>query len=528
MREGVQALPSHATSPPSASPQHAHTRLSPPFTRYDLLFLAILISYGLLHGLMRLLISASAELDEAEQLLLSQSLALGYTDQPPLYTWLLIVVQALVGVNVLSLTVLKHLLLFGTYACLFLAARGVLQNAHLALLAALSLWFIPQIAWESVRDLTHSVLVTSLSAGCLYVTLALVRDGLTRHYFVLGPLLGLGALSKYSFLVFAAAWLGAALIHRGTRHRLCDRRIWLTLGLAGLTILPHFLWWLGHAELDTSPAFKKLARQDSLQSVYAIGTGFLRLIWASVSFLTPFWAVCLLLLPSATWRRSPVANEAGCCRELLERFFLLVFTTLSLSVLLFGVTHFKDRWMQPFLFLTPFYVFVRLQGVGIPAAQLRRYSGVLVAFGWVFLVAPLAQAWMAPWFGVYSRLHVPFERLAPQLREAGFRQGMIVAENTFLGGNLRLTFPHTRVLTPDLPMGKHAHTGIAGQCLVVWEGKQGSSLPPPLQQFLEQSLRAQMPSGTVPGSVEAYLTGSSDQRFRLEFMLFPDGLGECR
>jgi 4-amino-4-deoxy-L-arabinose transferase-like glycosyltransferase len=521
-------LPSQATSSPAASPLQDHTRLSPPLTRYDLLFFAILVASGLLHIFMRLVVSAGAELDEAEQLLLSQALAVGYTDQPPLYTWLLLVVQTFLGVNVWSLAVLKHLLLFSTYACLFLAARLALRDAALALLTALSLWLMPQIAWESVRDLTHSVLVTSVSAACLYVTLALVHAPRTRHYLVLGLLLGAGALAKYSFLVFAAAWLGAVLSHRDTRGRLCDRRLWLTVGLAGMLVLLHFLWWLGHVHLDTSPAFRKLARQDSLQPFYAIGTGVLRLIWAAVSFLTPFWVVCLLTLPGTTWGRSSALGEIRRYRELLERFFLLVFSILGAAVLLFGVTHFKDRWMQPFLFLTPLYVFLRLQGAVVLPAQLRRYAVVLAACGGAFLVAPLAQAWVAPWFGVYSRLHVPFEALAPQLERAGFRHGTIVAESTFLGGNLRLTLPQARVLTPELPMLPLTSAHEAGQCLVVWDGRQGPSLPGPVQRFLETDLRAHVPTGPPPGYVEAYLKGSSERVFGLWFMIFPGGLGGCR
>ena len=488
----------------------------------------ILAAYGLVHVLMRWLISDGAELDEAEQLLLSQAWAVGYTDQPPLYTWLLLLFQGVFGVDILSLALLKNLLLCATYLYLFLTARIVLNDAYLALLASLSLWLIPQIAWESYRDLTHSVLVTSLSSGFCYVLMRLLQTGQTRHYVMLGLLLGLGALSKHSFLLFASALVGAALAQPDMRGRLLDRRTVLACGLAVLVVLPHSLWLLDHWHLDASPAAQKLELRHGMPSVTVMTTGLLKLIWASVRFLTPFWLICLLTFPQLASRSTVAATTLNRFRRLLERFFLLLLLILAAAVLLFGVTHFKDRWMQPFLFLVPLGVFARLQSVGAAPARLRRYAGVLGVFGLLFLAMPLMQAWVGPWFGVYSRLHVPFEALAQQLEAAGFERGMIVAENTFIGGNLRLTFPHARVLTPELTVGLQVAARQTGQCLVVWDGNDRQPLPEPLQQFLEKELQARAPSGDVPGYAEAWLRHSHQRVFRLGFLLLPAGLGECR
>jgi 4-amino-4-deoxy-L-arabinose transferase-like glycosyltransferase len=477
---------------------------------------------------MRLLISAGAELDEAEQLLLSQSFAIGYTDQPPLYTWLLMIFQTLFGVDILSLALLKNLLLFLTYLWLFLAARIILNDAYLALLTALSLWLIPQIAWESYRDLTHSVLVTSMSSGLCYVMVKLLQTGQTRHYCMLGLLLGLGALSKHSFLLFAAALLGAALTQRHMRARLLDRRMVLALGLAALVVLPHYVWLFEHVHPDTSPAMRKLERQNGIQSVTAIGTGLIKLIWASVSFLTPFWLICLLVFPPLrSWCRAG-ARAPNRYRCLLSRYFLIVFVILIASVVLLRVTHFKDRWMQPFLFLAPLYVLMRLQDVDVAPSRLRVYVCVLAFFGLVFLTAPLAQAWVAPWFGMYSRLHVPFEALAHELEVAGFERGMIVAENTFIGGNLRLIFPKALVLTPETTTGAHVALHEGGQCLVVWDGNNRQALPGPLRRFLEKDLHGHLHSNQTPRYAEAWLRRSQQQVFRIGFLLFSAGLGDCR
>jgi 4-amino-4-deoxy-L-arabinose transferase-like glycosyltransferase len=362
----------------------------------------ILAVYGLIHVLIGLVISAGAELDEAEQLLLSQSFAIGYTDQPPLYTWLLIGFEAIFGVNLLALAILKNLLLVITHLCLFLAARIVLNDIYLAFLTSLALWLVPQIAWESHRDLTHSVLVTSVSSGWFYAMVTLLHSGQTRHYLMLGLLLGLGALSKHSFLLFAAALCAAVLCQREMRHRLLDRRMLLACALAALVVLPHLLWLLEHFHPGISPTTRKLELHSGMQSVMAIATGLGKLVWASVRFLTPLWLICLLAFPQLVTRRFSGATARHPYRQTLEWFFLMVFVLLTAAVILFGVTHFKDRWMQPFLFLAPLYVFVRLQDIGsVAPGRLHTFACVLAFFGLVFLVAPLAQAWVAPWFGMY-------------------------------------------------------------------------------------------------------------------------------
>jgi lipopolysaccharide core galacturonosyltransferase RgtB len=489
----------------------------------------ILAGYGLLHVLIRLVISEGAELDEAEQLLLSQSVAIGYTDQPPLYTWLLIGFEAIFGVNILSLAILKNLLLFITHLCLFLAAKIVLNDAYLASLTSLSLWLVPQIAWESHRDLTHSVLVTSVSSGFLYVLMTLLHTGRTWCYLILGILLGLGALSKHSFLLFAGALLAAVLSQRQVRGLLLDCRMLLACALAGLVVLPHFLWLLDHFHPDTSLTTRKLGMHSGMPSVTVIATGLGKIVWASVRFLSPFWLVCVLVFPKLVTRRLSGDTWRYQYRRTLERFFLIVGIILAVTVILFGVTHFKDRWMQPFLFLVPLYVFLRLQDVGgIVAGKLHIYAGVLALSGLVFLVAPLVQAWVAPWFGMYSRLHAPFEEVARQLTEAGFRKGTIVAETTFIGGNLRLMFPTSRMVTPEVRSAMHVDPQASGQCLVVWDGDNRPPLPPPLRLFLEGTLHAPPSSDQAPRYIDARLKRGHEQAFRLGFLLFPDGLGNCR
>ena len=66
-----------------------------------------LLAMTLGHVAVRVAVSPALKWDEAEQMLWSQQLALGYGSQPPLYTWLQCGVNWLVGPSVLALALLK-------------------------------------------------------------------------------------------------------------------------------------------------------------------------------------------------------------------------------------------------------------------------------------------------------------------------------------------------------------------------------------------------------------------------------------
>jgi len=73
----------------------------------------LLLAYLSLVAGLQAAVSPTLELDQAEQLILAQKLAWGYTNQPPLYTWLVWGLTALTGSVVFSLWALKVALLTG-------------------------------------------------------------------------------------------------------------------------------------------------------------------------------------------------------------------------------------------------------------------------------------------------------------------------------------------------------------------------------------------------------------------------------
>ena len=135
--------------------------------RQSVRFVLVLALYFLAHLLIRLNLSDSLDLDEAEQAFEFQQLRMGYGTQPPLYNWLQWVSFSIFGLNLFGLALLKSLCLFGIYFFMFLTARPLLGSMG-AMAVSASLLLLPQIGWEAQRDLTQSALLTTIASTSLY------------------------------------------------------------------------------------------------------------------------------------------------------------------------------------------------------------------------------------------------------------------------------------------------------------------------------------------------------------------------
>src|SRR5690242_18624842 len=81
------------------------------YGRHHSIGTVLLILLGIyfgLHVLTRSVVSHNLQLDEAEQLILTQDWRWGYGAQPPLYNWLQKALFSAIGVNVFALSFLKN------------------------------------------------------------------------------------------------------------------------------------------------------------------------------------------------------------------------------------------------------------------------------------------------------------------------------------------------------------------------------------------------------------------------------------
>lgn len=418
-----------------------------------------LLLYFAAHVLGRTLVSPALELDEAEQALWTQQLQWGYGAQPPLYTWLQWAVFQLLGVSVFSLALLKNALLALAYVSVWLAARALLPAA-LAVPAAASMLLLPQIGWEASRDLTHSVLLTTLAAATLAAVVALLQRPQPRLYLLAGVLVGLGLLSKYSYAGFLAVLLAALLAGRDTRAVLFNRWALAAVLVATLLVLPHLVWLAQHWALATASTADKLAVAAPVGRIEGLWRGLSTLALALLAF-AGIWALAMGLLFgrgalrgwARWWRPAPVAAGRWNVQALWQRYFVALALLFVAMVVFGGVTRFKDRWMMPFLFLLPLAFFCAApelaQHRGL--ARLRRGLALLAVAVLVLLTARV------PWHALRERpdeLNQPVRELALALRARGYAgDGTIVAADRTLAGALRLQFPRARIAVGDARAG---------------------------------------------------------------------------
>lgn len=481
-------------------------------------YLLLLAGYFLLQWLLRVSTAGGFEMDEAEQLILGQRLQLGYSPDPPLYTWLQIPLLRLFGDGIVALSLLKNLLLFVTYTSSYFIARHAGLGRDQSALAALSLILLPGIGWESQRDLTHSVLVTALASITLWVVLAL-QDGRRGwgQYLLLGLALGFGIISKWNFWLFAVALL--VCLGSLQPRLLFNRRFVLSLLLAMAIATPFLLWMSGNLAVATATSYKLEVTEAGYWS--HLGKGLYTLGKSYLEFGALFVLIFLLLF--RPWRR-PATKLPGSVRppglRLLLRLFLVVLGLLLLFLLVSGGTVFRSRWMLPMLSYLPIMLFALAPpGIWQPGA-VRRYQRLLLLVMLLIPVGLASRVYLAPLTGRYTKPHFPAVELAAELTKAAGPVRLVVAQDTFIGGNLKPYLPGSLVAAPavDFPL-KALMGGADAPILLVWNAGEFHAVPPSLQGYLEQQVSGQMKPLGSPSIIQRNYRLSKDRSYRLGWQL---------
>ena len=434
-----------------------------------LFFLGVLGYFALQIGV-RLLLGGSVELDEAEQLVMTQEWHLGYEVQPPLYTWLQAGVFAVFGINIFAFALLKNALLAGVCGFVFAGVREMTGEVRAAIAAAAGMFLLPQFIWEAQRDQTHSVLATLIAAATLWRFVRLGKNPSVMNYLWFGVCAALGCLSKYNYAIFLVTLLAAALSLADFRKALLRWRALAGLLVFAVILAPHTMWMATHRATVLARAGEVQVAAGNIFS--ALGASFGSLVSAVVAFS----GLAVVAYAILFGRAAIVAEEAAEFRKhrrLVARI-LVVGGWLCLAMVVCVQARFKDRWMQPLLFLTPVFltlaVFRRLDETRLKHL-LRLTSGLGAAVLVILLVTPF---WAAATHH-HRYLNPDYAALAAQIKARGFERGIVIASDRKIGGNLRLTFRDsviTGVNYPPVAMPANV------PCVVVWTADRDGSIAP--------------------------------------------------
>ncbi|GEM_PF-277677 len=443
--------------------------------RTALLFLFVLAAYFTAQTLLRAFSGDALGNDEAEQVFIATGFRLGYYMDPPLYNWLQVVFFRALGSNLWALAVLNNGVLFFFYAFFFLAARVYFESARLGAVAALSLFFVPEIAWESQRDETHTIMAMAVGAATLYVLIRLVRERATWCYAALGIVLGLGFLSKYNYVCFAAAAAVAALVRADSRRAVLDRRIALTF-LAGLAVaLPHALWWLAHR-----PGLLHASETGKLDAYHR--HALFSLAANTFKLIAPAALVALWFAPRGLLKR--LRGGPSACKVFDAGAYLVAATAIvAVLVIAMNIWGIQQHWLAPTLFAAPLYF---LGGVRPDEVAGRRWRGFAVVAGAILVTIPLGLVVYRSGLGA-SRLglaHYPFGMLAKRLEERRLDRAILITDKLQMAGNLRYRFPDAVVAVAGIDENDLAKAQAGQALVVVWQPVRKQEPPPVLAGFI--------------------------------------------
>ena len=148
--------------------------------------------------------------------LLQGHLAGGYQlRNPPLYEWLLWGVAAARRLRPALLLILRYALIAATGILFYVALRRTVASQRLAAAFSLSLVLFYWFGWEIHHSVSHSLALLAASLALFIAALAYAERPTAMRAFLLGLIIGLGLMAKWSFLLVVAEPRACARRHAG-------------------------------------------------------------------------------------------------------------------------------------------------------------------------------------------------------------------------------------------------------------------------------------------------------------------------
>jgi 4-amino-4-deoxy-L-arabinose transferase-like glycosyltransferase len=448
-------------------------------------FSAAMGPYLLLVGGLRTLVARSLMFDESEQLALSQVLALGYGTQPPLLIWVAWCAVAVFGVSTATILGLRFAVLGLMYTGLYACGRSLGTSHNRAALAAAGALLVPAVSWDFVLDKTNTPMACATASFAVAALVSAVRTGSRGAAVCVGLLVGLGVLSKYTFLPFVAGLVGAALTVPEYRTWVLSRRGAAAALTALVVLLPHAAWVVANrAELADGITHSITDRPERTLSRLALSAGDVAVMSFGVILLA------FACLAPHVFRR----GSERPAQRVLGRALVLAGVAAIAVVVLAGGTRFKPHWFTPLAVLLPAFLVSRL-GDAPDAYRAARRLGVAVGAA-VFGVATLACAvgttdWLRQGRELRQR-----DQIAAEVANAVPADASLVCESLRDAGNLRLAHPWSAIAVLGTP--KSARPTLRENAALVWDASRSDAVPETTAAALarEHGLRPE-PTATV-------------------------------
>ena len=276
--------------------------------------------------------------DEAYYFHWSEQLDWGYYSKPPMVAWLISASTFLFGISELSVKIFSPLLYAATAWLVYVLAKLCL-NKRAAIYATLIFSSTPLVGFNSLFITTDAPLFFFWALSS-YLFLRALKTDSWRHWLFLGFSIGLGILSKYTFVALPLGLLCYALIQRQW-FLFQSLKVWSAVGIALILACLNLYWNWAHDFIAFSHT-KEIAKLD----------GALLKPWELLSFLGT-----QILIFGFVWSMALIACSASVYRGLKENSNLVFLLCTALPILvIIGSQAFLSRafanWAGPFIIPT--------------------------------------------------------------------------------------------------------------------------------------------------------------------------------
>jgi len=428
---------------------------------YHPLFLALI--YLIIHVLIRVSFSETLQVDDREQVLYGQYLSLGYSmPQPPLYSWLSWAFFKFFGTNLFALTVLKYSLIYATYVFTWLLASKLFPDGSTKNLVFYSFFLMPSFFWHMHQGFTHTIILGLSIMMTTFYLVALEENKQKSYYLYLGISIGIGLLSKYSFILFLLPILLASLISRDFRKIFLSKKFLITL----LTVLfisgPHFFWLTNNYVEISQQASERLA-------IISNNLNFLTPLWelsfSAIGFITPLFLLLIPLIIKSIFTESRKKLPSPTYKIFLNFYLIILFFSLVLSIF-YDIPKIKVRWLHPIMMLFPFWFFLKYSSQEYFAGFNKKifYLSVIV-ISVLVLTIRVAQMTIGPELGYYSRVNFPVIETLKKIPTEISDNSLIVVEDYTLFAHVMILFKNNEIRYRNKTFNKSDKS--SEKCLII-------------------------------------------------------------
>lgn len=323
---------------------------------------------------------APSNADVVEQVKMMSAWRLGYGSgaNPPLFTWLAILVDKALAAPALAVELVRFAMLW--LFCLFTAGtvRAMTDDARLGALAGLSAFAIYAVGWEALFRNTNTMMLIASIPMTLGALVRLDRGRDAGAYLAVAAATAFGFYSKYTYAVVWVGFFGAALFDARLRARLLDRRMLLAMIVVVLLLSPLFYWAAEHFDAMMNHGRRRFYTPPHYPQLGVYVSAMVDIAVAAAGLLVPLLPILLLVFPRLLVRVTDAGDfQRRRWRRLLRRYLAITIVSMIAGILAFRVTHFQTRYIYVLLPILPL-AFLRVASAGSRTRPRQWLAAILV------------------------------------------------------------------------------------------------------------------------------------------------------